>query len=386
MMIRKNSDEKKVNTLKVNDLINTGNKILKVLFVLFIILLVYVISLIFKEWGIMTFIGKIISIISPLFIGFFFAWLLNPLVKRLINKKVNKTFAVIISYLLFLAVIYLVCAFTVPALTEQISDIVAAIPDIVSDVNKWINDLFLKLSNITLQNLDNVKASFLKKITEMASDLQKGLPEMTVNIISGIASGIGNIVLSLILGFYLLFDYDNFCEGFSKLFPKNARKELKVLTSRISTTSYAFIIGTLWLSLLLFIVSIIGFSIIGLNAPVLISFVCVITNLIPYIGPYIGAAVAGAIGFTESPLIGILTLVFILIVQTIDGNLLQPLVMSKKMNLSPITILLSLLVFGYFWGIFGMVIATPLVAIIKIIYEFFDEKYHFFEYKSDENK
>ena len=334
MMIRKNSDEKKVNTLKVNDLINTGNKILKVLFVLFIILLVYVISLIFKEWGIMTFIGKIISIISPLFIGFFFAWLLNPLVKRLINKKVNKTFAVIISYLLFLAVIYLVCAFTVPALTEQISDIVAAIPDIVSDVNKWINDLFLKLSNITLQNLDNVKASFLKKITEMASDLQKGLPEMTVNIISGIASGIGNIVLSLILGFYLLFDYDNFCEGFSKLFPKNARKELKVLTSRISTTSYAFIIGTLWLSLLLFIVSIIGFSIIGLNAPVLISFVCVITNLIPYIGPYIGAAVAGAIGFTESPLIGILTLVFI----------------------------------------------------IKIIYEFFDEKYHFFEYKSDENK
>ena len=88
--------------------------------------------------------------------------------------------------------------------------------------------------------------------------------------------------------------------------------------------------------------------------------------------------VAGAIGFSQSSIIGILTLGFILVVQTIEGNVLQPLVMSKKMNLSPITIIISLLVFEYMFGVIGMVIATPVVALIKVIYNFFDEKYHFF--------
>ncbi|UKI58949.1 MAG: AI-2E family transporter [Clostridium sp.] len=137
------------------------------------------------------------------------------------------------------------------------------------------------------------------------------------------------------------------------------------MRKKLDESLYSFVSGTLWLSLLLFVVSVIGFSIIGLNAPVLVAFICVVTNLIPYIGPYMGAAVAGAIGFAQSGLIGILTLVFILITQTIDGNVLQPLVMSKKMNLSPITIILSLLIFEYMFGIIGMVIATPVVALLK---------------------
>ena len=110
----------------------------------------------------------------------------------------------------------------------------------------------------------------------------------------------------------------------------------------------------------------------------LIAFICVVTNLIPYIGPYMGAAVAGAIGFAESPVIGILTLVFILIVQTLEGEILHPIVMSKKMNLSPITIIISLLIFENLFGIIGMVIATPVVAILKIIYVYLDEKFDFF--------
>ena len=170
--------------------------------------------------------------------------------------------------------------------------------------------------------------------------------------------------------------------AFLSLFPKKARSEVTYLLGKLNDSLYGFISGTLWLSLLLFVVSIIGFSIIGLNAPVLISFVCVITNLIPYIGPYMG--VAGAIGFAESPIIGVLTLVFILIVQTIDGQILNPIVMSKKMNLSPITIIISLLIFEYMFGIIGMVIATPVVAILKIIYVFLDEKYDFWGFMDKE--
>lgn len=377
----KKSEDKKVNSKKINELVGTGNKILKIMYILFVILLVYVLGLIFKEWHILTFFGKILSIISPLFIGWFIAWLLNPLVEKLTKKGIKRGLSVVIAYLLLIAVLYALFAFTIPSLGTQISEMVSSVPAMVEDVKGWIDNVFIKLSNLSLENLDGIKASFLAKIEMFARDIQTNIPEIAMNVVSSLASSIGKIILSLILGFYILFDFNKVSEGFINLFPKKSRKEVKYLMEQLDDSLFSFVSGTLWLSLLLFVTSLIGFSIIGLNAPVLVAIVCVITNLIPYIGPYMGAAVAGAIGFTQSPLIGILTLVFIAIVQTIDGNVLQPLVMSKKLNLSPITIILSLMIFEYMFGIFGMVIATPVVALLKIIYVFFDEKYNFFGYR-----
>lgn len=382
----KKSEDKKVSSKKINELVGTGNKILKIMYILFVILLVYVLGLIFKEWHILTFFGKILSIISPLFIGWFIAWLLNPLVQKLTKKGIKRGLSVVIAYLLLIAVLYALFAFTIPSLGTQISEMVSSVPTMVEDVKGWIDNIFIKLSNLSLENLDGIKASFLAKIEMFARDVQTNIPGIAMNIVSTLASSIGKIVLSLILGFYILFDFDKVSAGFINLFPKKSRKEVKYLMEQLNDSLFSFVSGTLWLSLLLFVTSLIGFSIIGLNAPVLVTIVCVITNLIPYIGPYMGAAVAGAIGFTQSPLIGILTLVFIAIVQTIDGNVLQPLVMSKKLNLSPITIILSLMIFEYMFGIFGMVIATPVVALLKIIYVFFDEKYNFFGYRDREER
>lgn len=371
----KNDDEKKLNTGKLNQLIGLGNNIGKVLYTLFIILLVYVITLIFREWKILSIFNKILSIISPLFIGWFIAWLLNPLVKKMTSKGMKRGLAVVVAYLLMILVIGIMIGVTIPSLGEQISDIVSAVPKIVDDIKGWIDSIFVKLSDLSLENLDNIKSAFLLKIENFASDIQTNLPTTAVNIISSLASGIGKIILSFVLGFYVLFDFDKVSKGFINLFPKKSRKDIKELIVKLNETLYSFVSGTLWLSLLLFVVSVIGFEIIGLNAPVLIAFICVVTNLIPYIGPYMGAAVAAAIGFAESPLVGILTLAFILITQTLEGEILHPLVMSKKMNLSPITIIISLLLFEYMFGIFGMVIATPVVALLKIIYVFLDEKF-----------
>lgn len=375
-----------INSRKVNELVRTGNKILKILFVLFIILLVYVVTLIFREWNIINFVVKILSIISPLFIGWFIAWLLNPMVVKLTDKGMKRGLAVTIVFSGMLLVLGLMIGFTLPSLGEQISEIVSSIPNIVDDVNLWIDNLFIKLSDLSLENLDAVKASFLLKIEGLAGSIQTNLPEFALNVITSLISGVGNILLSFILAIYILLDFDKFSVYFIELFPKKTRNDVKTLLEKLNESLYSFVSGTLWLSILLFIVSVIGFSIIGLNAPVLVSFVCVVTNLIPYIGPYLGAGVAGIIGFGQNPLIGVLTLVFILIVQTLEGNILQPLVMSKKMNLSPITIILSLLVFNYMFGVLGMIIATPVMALIKIIYVFLDEKYDFFGFiGKDEN-
>ena len=372
--------ERRISANKINQLASLGTKVGQVLYILFIILLVYVITLIFREWNILSFIVKIFAVISPLFIGWFIAWVLNPTVKRLMKKGLKRGLAVTIAYLIMVLVVACILGFIIPSLGSQISDIVSAVPKIANDAKEWIDSIFVRLSNLSLENLDTVKASFLLRIETLSQSIQTNLPEIAVTVVSAFISGMGKIVISLILGFYILYDFDKVSRGFLNLFPKKAKNDVKELMIKLNDSLYSFVSGTVWLSLLLFIVSIIGFSVIGLNAPVLIAFICVVTNLIPYIGPYMGAAVAGAIGFAESPVIGILTLVFILIVQTLEGEILHPIVMSKKMNLNPITIIISLLIFEYLFGIIGMVIATPVVAILKIIYQFLTEKFEFLNF------
>ena len=113
---------------------------------------------------------------------------------------------------------------------------------------------------------------------------------------------------------------------------------------------------------------------------------CGITDLIPYVGPYIGGAVAVIVGFAESPFIGFLTLIVAIVVQLVENNILQPIVMSKTMKLHPVTIIVGLLIFEHFFGIVGMILATPIMSVIKVILEFIIEKFELFQRKNEEEK
>ncbi len=126
---------------------------------------------------------------------------------------------------------------------------------------------------------------------------------------------------------------------------------------------------------MVFVVTSLAFYIVGLRAPLLFGLFCGITNIIPYAGPYIGGAPAVIVGFSQSPLIGILTLVSVFVVQFLEGNFLQPLIMSKTTKLHPVTIMLGLLIFGHFFGIIGMVISTPVIAAFKATFMFFNDKF-----------
>jgi predicted PurR-regulated permease PerM len=97
--------------------------------------------------------------------------------------------------------------------------------------------------------------------------------------------------------------------------------------------------------------------------------------MIPYAGPYIGGIPAVIVGFSQSGPIGIFTLLAIIIIQFLEGNFIQPLVMSKTTKLHPVTIMIGLLIFGHFWGIIGMFVSTPIIASLKAIFTYFDDKY-----------
>ena len=162
--------------------------------------------------------------------------------------------------------------------------------------------------------------------------------------------------------------------------PKKYQFDVELLLQEINGIFRSFVNGTLSLATLIFALCAVGFSIAGLKGAVLFAFFCGITNIIPYIGPYIGAAPALIVAFSQGTGIGIAVLIIILIVQGIEGNLLQPIVMSRTMKLSPVTVIVALLIFGYFWSVPGMILSTPIVAVTKSLFIFFNNKFDIFKY------
>ena len=141
-----------------------------------------------------------------------------------------------------------------------------------------------------------------------------------------------------------------------------------------------YVNGVLSVSSIIFFGCSIGFAIIGLKAPILFGIFCGITDLIPYIGPYIGGAAAVIVGFSQSPTIGILALIVVIIFQVLESYIIQPIVMSKTMKLHPVTILIGLTVFGSLFGIPGMILATPIISFLKIILRFINNKFNLVEW------
>lgn len=377
--------KEKINTEGLNEVINTGSKILKLFYAVMIVLLIGGITLLLREWNVIPFVVKLLSVTSPFFIGFVIAWLLNPLVSKLTDKGMKRGLAVVIVFLLLIVLVYLFCWAVIPTLIEQINEMVKMIPEWLTDAKNFINDIFVKLTKATNMNMDDAKVQFIGSLEDFAKNMATNLPETMLNIVQSLVSGVGSFLIALVIGFYLLFNFNSASEHLINILPRRIKGDARELLTNISKVLYKFVNGTLLVSLILFVVSVIGFEIIGLDAPVLFALFCAVTNIIPFVGPYIGGIPAVLVAFTQSPVIGILTLIFIVAVQGFEGNFLHPIVIGKKMDLHPVTIVISLLIFEYFFGIIGMVIATPIVAVIKIVYVFFDEKYDFFGYSKEKS-
>lgn len=375
----------KINTESLNEVINTGSKILKLFYAVMIVLLIGGITLLLREWSVIPFIIKLLSVTSPFFIGFVIAWLLNPMVSKLTDKGMKRGLAVGIVFLLLMVLVYLFCWAVIPTLIEQINEMVKMIPEWLVDAKNFINDIFVKLTNATNMNMDDAKIQFIATIENFAKNMATNLPETMLNIVQSLISGVGSFLIALVIGFYLLFNFNSASEHLINILPRRIKSDARDLLTNISKVLYKFVNGTLLVSLILFVVSVIGFEIIGLEAPVLFALFGAVTNIIPFVGPYIGGIPAVLVAFTQSPVIGILTLIFIVAIQGFEGNFLHPIVIGKKMDLHPVTIVISLLIFEYFFGIIGMVIATPIVAVMKIVYVFFDEKYDFFGYSKEKS-
>ncbi len=369
----------KLNMEEVNDVISLSKKILHLLYTVMIIAIILIVTIIAREWGIWNFILNILSVLAPFFLGFILAWILNPLVTRLERKKIPRTLGAFIVYAAFLLILLLFIRFLIPTIYQQLQILIANLPGILKELEVFINNIFDKLGSIQGIDFQAIQESILTTISGYFSSLMTSVPTMIMNFASGFVSSMITICFGLVIGIYMLIDFDSINGHLLHLLPEKNRFEASLLIANISTEVRKSVNGTLMVATMVFICDSIGFWIVGLQAPVLFGLLCGITDLIPYVGPYIGGAVAVIIGFSQSPLVGFLTLIVAIIVQLLENNVLQPLIMSKTMKLHPVTIIVGLLIFEHFFGIIGMILCTPCIALAKVVWKFFKEKYNWFE-------
>lgn len=382
-MFRKKQD-KELNYTKINDLVSLSHNVLRILFILLIIIGVYCLIRLIKEVQILPFVLTVLGLLSPLFIGIVVAWLFDPFVTYLNKKGIRRGLGAAISYAIFLGIIVLILTALIPLLSEQVNDFVTTtVPALFASARDFIDNFFNSLNNIENFDAFAMRDEIFNNLESIATNLTSSLPDLLVSIVTSLFSGIGVFAVGLIIGFYLLLDFDKNTDTLFSLVPKKYRSETKKCLNAVNKPLKRFVNGALIDCSIIFVVTTIGFSIIGLKAPLLFAVFCAITNVIPYAGPYIGGAPAVLVGLTQSPTIGIAVLIFIVVVQAVEGNLLQPFIMSKTTKLNPVTIILGLLVFGYFFGILGMILSTPIIGAIKELINFFDEKYDFLNFEKD---
>jgi len=365
--------EKEVNKNELNEVISLGKRILKVLYIVFIACIILAAIIVCQKLNVFDTIMQFLKVISPFFIGFVLAWLLRPLVLKLNEKTHNNSLSSIIVFLSFVLILVILLYTFIPTVYTEVNELVGLLPSFVERITRSINELFKNFAESGL-NLGEFQSKLLLNITSLSAEIAKEMPSTIINFIVALFSGIGTFIMGLIIGIYLLIDYENVGKHFKNLFPKKMQNDVYILSSRMSTEVRKCVNGTFLVALMVLVCDSIGFALVGLNAPLLFGLFCGITDLIPYIGPYIGGAVAVIVGLTQDPLIGIGTLIICVIVQIVESYILQPIVMSKSSNLHPIVIIIALLVFGHFFGILGMVLATPCLTILRVLTEFIKEK------------
>ena len=365
--------ETEIDIENLNRVIVLSKKILKVLFVVVILACVLLSVVLFDKFNLGNIILNVLSVAAPLFIGFVVAWLLNPAVTFLNKKGAKRGLGSVFVFAMFLIVVFLIIKFMLPMLYKQINEFIEIIPSLFLQVTNFIHENFLKL-NATGFDFTGVETKIYDALENFGADLTTKLPSLIIGGVSSVISSVWALLLGFIVGFYLLIDFD----GMKKIFnivPKKYKNTFRKLMYDLDSTCKDFVQGTLLISFVVFVITSILFAIIGLPYPMLFGLICGITNIIPYIGPWVGGAIAAIVGFTVSPLVGILTIVIAFVSQQIDGIILQPLIMGKTMKLHPVTIMIGLLVFGYFFGMLGMIIATPTIACMKIIIMYINDKY-----------
>jgi len=296
------------------------------------------------------------------------AYILNPLVTKLENRKIPRHYAIMIIYAFFIMAFVSVVIYILPELIDNIKELINTLPEIFASYQRAFNNLLMSIRSSRWS--EDIKNTIFHEIETGSAILERMLVSGLKKSLSMCIDGISmffDFLMAMIIAYYLMKDADFFREGFLSLFPRKWRNGIITTAREINAVVSNFIKGQLLTALIVGCLEAIGLLIIKVRYPVVLGFVGGIANIIPYFGPFIGAIPAVAVALLQSPAKVIWTIVVFTLIQQIDNNFISPKIIEGRLGLHPVTTILVVLVGGEFFGIFGMLVSVPAAAILKII-------------------
>jgi predicted PurR-regulated permease PerM len=316
------------------------------------------------------------SYFKPFIWGFVLAFILNKPIKFL-NSKLYKIFkfkkqnislflSIFITYTLFIGLIVSLMAFIIPQLSDSISLFINNINSYSKNIEKMVNSIiaYLNLQNFSIVDLTQIIQDNMQKISDIASQLLTSIVSMT----AGIAMAFINIFIGLIFSIYIMSSKNKLLQQINLLvdayLPHRFYNKTKQIAKLTNETFNNFVSGQLFEAFILGCMCFIGMTIFRFEYAPLISVLIAVTSIIPVIGAFLGAIPSAFILLMVSPIKAFWFVIFLIIIQQIEGNFIYPKVVGNKIGLPAIWVLLAIIVGGGLFGIVGILLGVPICSIL----------------------
>ncbi|MDF2963939.1 MAG: hypothetical protein K0S39_5674, partial [Paenibacillus sp.] len=286
---------------------------------------------------------------------------LNPVVSLLNARKMPRTVAVLLIYAVFIMSTTVVLMNVIPIFMRQLDEFNEHIPQLAMKAQGLVDNL---------NSLQFVPDSVRMGINESLAKLEKGISVTVSNYIDGIGSTINMVFVAFIipfLAFYILKDFQLIEKTVLAIVPKAKRKQVITLLVDIDTALGNYIRGQLLVCVIIGLLAYAGYWLIGMPYALLLACLVAVFNIIPYLGPFFGAAPALIMASTVSLKMVLMVAIVNTICQILEGNVISPQVVGRSLKMHPLFIIFALLVGGEFAGIIGLILAVPFFAVMKVI-------------------
>lgn len=336
---------------------------------------------------VMGFLSGVLGILAPVIVGLVLAFMLNILMnvlerrvfafikksKKRVVRNLFKPVSLVSTLLFTLGFFVLLLFIIIPQLKDTIMLLVEKIPVYYTDLITWLESLVVRFGlDVDTEIFHNPKFD-INNIYTMAQNFftiesTSDILNTTMGVTSSLISGVSNLVLGLIIAVYILAEKENIGKFTSRFFsaalPEKVYSKAKEVCSIASNSFASFITGQFTDALLLGTMCFIGMLIFGFPSAAVVSIIIGITALVPIIGPIVGEVIGCLIIFMESPIKALFFIIFVLILQMIDNNLIYPRIMGKSVGLPGVLVFIAVVVGGNIGGILGVLLGVPTASAI----------------------
>jgi predicted PurR-regulated permease PerM len=315
--------------------------------------------------------GSIRVIWLPIAFGAGIVLLLEPLVRAFERMRMPRPVAAFLALLALIGVLFAIAALVYPTIREQAAEVGQQLPDLYLAGINWVREIgtSLGLDVDELLSQDAIEAWLNDPANqETVQNLLLGFGAGAGQVIRGVAEAVAVLGLAPVLALYILIDLERFKASALEVTPPKHREEFAFVSGQVATALSSFVRGQLLVAIIVGFASSLGMWLIDLPFWLLIGIIAGFLNLIPFLGPVVGGALAALVALLNGDVTQAIWAVLIMIaIQQLDNHVITPLVQRTRVNLSPLVIVLALIIGGTVAGLLGVLVAVPMTAAIRII-------------------